>query len=178
MLNCEQFREVIIRPVLNHLQLYTPVAEELLIATVAHESKGGTYLKQINGPALGIYQMEPKTHDDLWNSFFPNHSDLSYRLMTVCKMSTKPTSDMMIFNLFYATAVARCLYARCAQALPMHGDLGELWLYYKKWWNTKKGDAQQDEFVQDYLTFTKGGVFYEKEAPQGKGKREAQRKAG
>lgn len=154
MLDCDQFREVIIRPTLQALQLYTPVAEELLVATAAHESLGGTYLKQVTGPALGLYQMEPATHDDIWAKFLPSHYDISYKLMNICKMSTKPIAEMMVYNLFYATCMARVFYLRCPQALPQDSDVGSLWEYYKKWWNTEKGKAEKDDFVKAYAKFT------------------------
>jgi hypothetical protein len=154
MMSSEQFRLDIIRPVLEGLQLYTPVAEELLIATMAHESKGGAFLKQTNGSALGVYQMEPKTHDDIWLRFMPNHSEITHRLMTTCVMSTKPSANMMIFNLYYATAMARIFYLDCKAALPATTDIDVLWLYYKQWWNTNGGKATYEEFLSDYCSFT------------------------
>jgi hypothetical protein len=151
--NNEQFRTVIVKPVLQALQLLTPVAEELLVATMAHESKGGTFLVEEKGAALGIYQMLPKEHDDLWLKFMPNQSETTHRLMQVCKMSTKPTSDMMVFNLLYATAMARIFYLDCKAALPASADIDSLWPYYKKWWNTEAGKATEEEFKQDYFNF-------------------------
>jgi hypothetical protein len=61
MFNITQFRELLIRPVLDSLQMYSKDAEELLVFTCAAESNGGTYLHQVKGPALGIYQCEPST---------------------------------------------------------------------------------------------------------------------
>ena len=69
-----QLRELIITPALSKLQLYSKDAEELLIFTCAVESDGGTYLKQIKGPALGIYQMEPRTYNDIWQNYMRNRS--------------------------------------------------------------------------------------------------------
>lgn len=158
MFNNEQFRAIIVRPVLNALQLLTPVAEELLVATMAHESKGGTFLVEEGGPALGIYQMLPKEHDDLWLRFMPNQSEITHRLMQVCKMSTKPTSDMMTFNLFYATAMARIYYLDCKAALPVTADIDLIWPYYKQWWNTSAGKATEEEFKQDYFNFIGKGT--------------------
>ena len=68
MIDHKQFRELIIRPSLMPLDLYSEDAEELLIGICAHESKGGTYLMQKDGgPAAGFFQMEPETYTDLWN---------------------------------------------------------------------------------------------------------------
>lgn len=65
MLDCSQFRALIIEPVLSKLQLYSKDAEELLVFTCAAESLGGTLLHQIQGPAVGIFQMEPNTYTDI-----------------------------------------------------------------------------------------------------------------
>jgi len=135
------------------LKLDSPVAEELLIATAAHESLGGTYLKEDHGPALGLYQMEPVTHDDIWSKFMPNHSEVTHRLMTTCQMSTKPLSSMLVFNLFYSTAMARIFYLRATAGLPATSDIDALWEYYKKFWNTEKGRAVKEDFIRNYFRF-------------------------
>ena len=42
------------------IDLYSPEVVELLMGTCAQESTMGKYRKQLgNGPALGIFQMEP-----------------------------------------------------------------------------------------------------------------------
>ena len=46
MLNVEQFRLYVVRPVLNYLELGGAAAEQLLVGTALTESKL-TYLKQI-----------------------------------------------------------------------------------------------------------------------------------
>lgn len=61
MINTNQLREYVIIPALSKLNAYSKDAEELLIFTCAVETNGGEYLKQIQGPALGIYQCEPTT---------------------------------------------------------------------------------------------------------------------
>ena len=58
MLNVQQLKELIIKPALIDLIMFNDDAMELLVFTCAIESFGCTYLKQIKGPALGIYQME------------------------------------------------------------------------------------------------------------------------
>lgn len=66
-INCEQLRLYVIRPTLEKIELWSEAAENLLLGTTAQESHMGTYIKQVGkGPALGIYQMEPATHKDIW----------------------------------------------------------------------------------------------------------------
>lgn len=157
MFDSTQFRNEIVKPVLLGLKLDSPVAEELLIATMAHESLGGTYIKQQHGPALGPYQMEPFTHDDIWTKFMPNHSEVTHRLMVTCQMSTKPLSIMMAYNLYYATAMARIFYLRAPAALPVGSDIDSLWEFYKKFWNTEAGSAKKEDFVRNYGNFLNKG---------------------
>ena len=73
-LDVVQLRREVLRPTLRYLELWSPAAENLVIGTAAHESGGCRYLTQIGGPALGLYQIEPATHDDLWTNF------LAYRV--------------------------------------------------------------------------------------------------
>ncbi|HEV2650775.1 MAG TPA: hypothetical protein VGU69_05935, partial [Rhizomicrobium sp.] len=58
-----QLANVVVRPTLARLGLNDgPVALNLLLGTAAQES-GGTYLAQYpTGPALGLWQIEPNTH--------------------------------------------------------------------------------------------------------------------
>ena len=59
MFNAPQLRQDVIQPTLKPIQLWSVDVEELLILTCANETLGGTYLKQVGGCALSIYQIEP-----------------------------------------------------------------------------------------------------------------------
>ena len=55
----KQLKELIER-VLRKVNLYSDAAVDLLMLTAAQESACGKYIRQLgNGPALGIFQMEP-----------------------------------------------------------------------------------------------------------------------
>ena len=50
--------------------LVSQEAENLLMGTAAQESALGEYIRQLgNGPALGIFQMEPETFDDIVRNY-------------------------------------------------------------------------------------------------------------
>jgi hypothetical protein len=68
-MNARQLRAYVIQPTLKPMGLWSLAAETLLVGTCAHESAMGKYLHQIKGPALGIYQIEPITHFDIWNNY-------------------------------------------------------------------------------------------------------------
>lgn len=156
MLNITQFRESIVKSTLNDLLMYSLDAEELLVFTCAIESLGGTYIRQTNGPALGIYQMEPEAYDDIWMSYLIKEDNLRMRLVTNFNISSIPSPDRMIYDMRFSTAMARLFYSRIKASLPKADDVNAIWDYYKIHYNTPKGKAQKDEAINNYHTFIRG----------------------
>lgn len=154
MLNINQFRELIIKSSLKDLLMYSEDAEELLVFTCANESLGGTYIHQINGPALGIYQMEPHTHNDIWANYINPNGALVMRLFLNFHISQIPDPSLLIYDLRYATAMTRLFYARIHEPLPPASNLNAIWEYYKKYYNTSKGAASKDEAMKNYNDFS------------------------
>lgn len=153
MFNCSQFRMLIIEPVLSKLQVYSKEAEELLVFTCAAESLGGHYLAQVNGPALGVYQMEPNTYTDIWTNFIRNRNQLSMLMSLHFSCNRIPDPSRLIYDLHFATAMARIHYLRMPGTIPNTTE--GLWDYYKKYYNTEKGKAKKDESIQKYQDFIK-----------------------
>ena len=80
-IDAEQLRKDIVRPAIEKIGLWSQEAEDLLIGTAAQESHLGTYLRQLgDGPALGIFQMEPATHNDIHENFLRYKHDLRNRV--------------------------------------------------------------------------------------------------
>lgn len=153
MINCAQLRSLIIKPALEGLQLYSEDAEELLIFTCAVESDGGTYLHQLNGPALGIYQMEPETHNDIWHNYIHFKGSFSLILISNFDCAYMPSEDRMVYDLRYATAMCRLHYARIKDPIPHKNNVDALWEYYKLHYNTVNGKAQKDRSIAAYNRF-------------------------
>jgi hypothetical protein len=153
MINVHQLRELIIKPALEDLQMLSDDAVELLVFTCAVESMGGSYLKQMNGPALGIYQMEPNTYYDIWQSYLIGKASLYMKLHVNFEVHRVPDSYRLIYDLRFATAMARIHYARVSEILPSHNDVKQLWEYYKNHYNTSLGAATQTQSIQKYLTY-------------------------
>lgn len=126
-----------------------------MIATCANESRGGLYVHQVKGPALGIYQMESVTHDDIWERFIEHRANLKASLMGTCNFKALPDAIDMIWNLQYATLMARIFYLRFPQALPEAGDIDAIWALYKEKYNTRLGSATKDTFMRNYQEFVK-----------------------
>lgn len=153
MLNVLQLRELIIRPCLEKLNKWSPAAEELMILTCAQESRGGTYVKQIEGPALGIYQMEPETHDDLWNTYLSHHPELSYPILNYLGYSRIPSSNTLLFNLGYATMMARVRYLVASEAIPSSKDIPALAAYWNEHYNRNPDKGTDEEAILAYNKF-------------------------
>lgn len=152
MINARQFRELIVRPVLMDLELFSQDAMNLLVMTMAHESKGGQYLMQYpKGPALGIFQMEKGTFNDLWDRYLINKPDLVDRIMKTCNLKLQPIAEEMSEDLALATAMARVYYLRVRQTIPT--DLEQMAEYAKKYWNTEYGKATANDYLSAYLRF-------------------------
>mgnify|MGYP001565764624 CR=1 FL=1 len=156
--DARQFRECIIRPTLKALEPEIPhsiVAEELLMLTAAQESHLGTYLKQKGGPALGVYQMEPATHVDLYRNFIQLRPSLAEKLRLMVPSFPVVGSEILVGNLYYATAIARVHYFRVAEPLPsLHTEA--LAKYWKKHWNTELGKGTVNEALANYARYING----------------------
>ncbi len=151
MINAPQLRKEIVRPVLEHLYLWSAAAENLVMGTAAQESRLGTYLKQIAGPAVGIFQMEPFTHDDLWKTILKNQPLLAGRVRQVELPGWyQDDAREMAGNLYYAAAMCRVFYRRIQEPLPDADDIAGLARYWKRYYNTRLGKGTEAEFIRNY----------------------------
>lgn len=156
-INVKQLRELIIIPTLYYLDLYSASAVNLLLGTCAQESQMGTYLKQNGGVALGIYQIEPATHRDIIERYLylPDKQELRERTMRIISQINQygnPEQDL-IFNLRYATAIARIKYLMASDPLPEADDVMGLANYYKIWYNTANGKGTVYQFIENYKRY-------------------------
>ncbi len=86
-MEAQQLHDYIIKPTLEYMggNYNSDKARFLLLCTAAIESNCGYYIKQVDGPALGIWQMEPATHDDIWENCDALHPVYSRELMIKIK---------------------------------------------------------------------------------------------
>jgi hypothetical protein len=150
--NPTQFLDLIIRPVLARMSSFNPrlageVAEALVLGTGLVES-GLVWLKQRPaGPALGVYQMEPATHESVWNDWLRFRPD-GARLLREFTVSGPMAGDM-VWNLAYATAMCRMRYWVVPQALPALDPQG-LANYHKQHYNTPLGATDPSRSVAHF----------------------------
>ena len=81
MLNVTSIRTQVIYPALNKMGMWSEAAGELVLGTAIVESNL-TYLKQHgDGPALGLWQVQPKTHEDLYANYLNYRPEMMSSLM-------------------------------------------------------------------------------------------------
>lgn len=153
MIKADHLRDLIIKPALAKLQLYSPNDVELLMFTCATESRGGYFLKQEAGPALGIYQMEPATYNDIWQNYIKLKSTLAAMLAENFGCLRMPSEDRLIYDLEYATVMCRIHYMRNHEVIPDHDKTEMIWSYYKRYFNSSLGGAIKDLSIAAYHEF-------------------------
>ena len=139
-LNLSQFKARIVLPVVQAMGPGGDAAVNLLTGTALAES-GLSYLAQIQGPALGLWQMEPATHDDCWTNWLRYQPDLTDEILHLSGMVAQQPAITMVWNLRYACALARVKYMRAPAPLPAANDAAALSAYHKQNYNTVLGAA-------------------------------------
>ena len=137
---------LVIRPALKKLRLWSLSAEELVLGTAIVES-GLTYLKQHgDGPALGLWQVEPATHDDLYTNFLNYRPELGSKLMEL-RAAGLSLDENLATNLMYGAAVCRLCYYRKPDALPEAGDIEGQASFWKEHYNIIFGAGTVSKYV-------------------------------
>ena len=147
MLNLLQFRDHIVRPTLDYLQLGGLAAERLLIGTALAES-GLHWIHQVNGPAGGPYQSEPPTTIGNLTWLSMSKPDISARIRSLFMRWPLDVQTEIHGNLYLATAMCRIHYLRVEERLPSADDLGGMAAYWKKYYNTSRGKGTVHEFIR------------------------------
>lgn len=156
MIDRQQLLDLAVRPALAALdRCGVPGgrgAEQLLMGTAAVESSF-TYLAQKGGPALGLWQMEPATYDDIWMNF------LSFRIRKLNGGALDaavngwtgivPNASRLAWDLRHAAAMARVQYSRAPEPLPAADDLEAMDHIYLLRYNAG-GKSTPGEFTAAY----------------------------
>jgi hypothetical protein len=143
------FQYSIIQPTLRHLGLWSVAADELLLGTALIESNL-IHRRQLGlgGTALSFFQMEPATHNDIWENFLKYRAQLADR---VKQLLTSVNDNKLIeleVNDKYACAMARVHYLRVSAPLPQAGDVARMAAYWKDHYNTWAGAGKESEYIQ------------------------------
>lgn len=160
-----QFRKLIV-DTLEPLGLAQPAAVELLLGTAAVESRFGTYLYQLRGPARGVFQIEPETEELIWRWLARAAKEQLERpadprgwsAVELLNLLWEPARDhrrleRLVVDLHYSIVMARLLYYSIPQPLPDPDDTAALAAYWKAHYNTPQGGGRESDFVRAYGTY-------------------------
>jgi len=150
-INKDQIRDLIGR-VLEDANMYSEDAVELLMLTAATESHLGTYIKQTHGPALGIFQMEPTTLNDICTNYISYRSDLGDDVSNISGVHY-PSKLALESNLTYQILMARIHYRRVKEALPSKDNVEGMASYWKRYYNSSKGKGTVEKAVEAYKRY-------------------------
>jgi hypothetical protein len=163
MIEPKHLYRYIILPTLSQMYLandkHSTVAGEILLGIACQESECGRYLYQVpSGPALGIYQMEPNTYDDIWVNFLKFRPELVEVISRVSRgfpgyFYGGFSPVRMQGDLYYATAMARIFLYRVKEPLPKQGDIVGYARYWKQYWNTDRGAGKEYQFIDNWIQY-------------------------
>jgi|TARA_Y100000296_G_C5175004_1_gene259578 hypothetical protein len=153
----------VIRPTLQYIAENHPdirhdeSVENLLLATALHESGGLDKLFQIGGgPALGVYQIEPNTHESIWDNYLAYRPDLASTIRGLASQesftrSNDRLNNELVTNLAYATAIARLIYLPKPGKIPdtLQGQAN----YWKTHYNTEKGEGTTQQYIASWTKY-------------------------
>jgi hypothetical protein len=143
-LDLGQFKSLIVTPALTSVGLGGQTAINLVTGTALKES-GLQYLKQLGtGPALGVCQMEPATHDYLWTlKSMKSTGSLRARIVEALNLNLQPVADQLVSDLYYAVIMCRIKYLSVAEPLPAN-NATSLATYWKSIYNSSLGAGVVD----------------------------------
>ncbi|WP_338030479.1 hypothetical protein [Gluconacetobacter aggeris] len=134
----------VVAPVLDRLGLGGAAAVNLLTGTALVESRAARLVQDGGGPALGMWQMEPATHDALWGMLEgAEHADLQTRVARMA-CADIPRVRQLIGNLRYGCAMARVKYVFDPAPVPAAKDAVGLCTYWKRVYNSALGAGVVD----------------------------------
>ena len=141
MINKKQLESLVIRT-LEEYKLFSEEAVNLIIGTIAQESRGGTYIRQLNdGPARGIAQIEKPTFDWLKDKFQHRFGLEHFEF------------EQLEWDLKASILFCRLRYLAVPEALPT--TIGGMATYWKKYYNTVYGGGTEAEYIINYQNYIK-----------------------
>lgn len=150
MLDVQDFRDKVVIPTLNGIDLYSRKAVNITMGTVLKES-GLRKLVQIGGgPALGLGQNEPDTTKDIFRYLaLKDNLDLRFKVMQFVSPSPD-VIEQVAGNMYLMVALIRVKYWMRPEALPCEHDVEGMARYWSKYYNTKNSEIEIQEFIELY----------------------------
>ena len=147
----------LIRKTLQAINKWSVDSEEQVIGTIAHESTMGRDRHQIGGgPALGIAQMEPETHEDCWDNYLIYHPGLSEAILKASSIGVRPSVQALINNDPYAICMCRVKYLRDKGLIPPAEDQEAQAQYWYRVYNGGKDESVVEKYKFNYVKYILG----------------------
>lgn len=157
MLDLQNVLDCWVKPALEYFpsELNTPNRQQFMVAIGCAESEY-TWIQQVNGPALGFWQMEEFTFYDCITNFLNYESIFTpgWNRITGSQATNDPNEvDQMIdwkrigYNCRFACYMAAIKIYRAPPALPAFGDIQGMAEYWKTYYNTSQGAGQVQEAI-------------------------------
>ena len=103
-------------------QSLNTLARRQLVLGTGYKESGYIHDHQLGGgPALGFWQMEPRTHDDIWDNFLAYRPDLKAATERAAGQPN-PTAELLVTNPVYAALMCAIQYYRSPLILPRAFD--------------------------------------------------------
>ena len=153
-MNKKQLTDLVIIPTLFEIPKgFSGAAVTAIQMIIAHESNGGEYLAQTKGPALGIIQMEPFTHDQVWKfgDSIQKNAELLKIVTPGLGVKNTPKAERLVYDLRYNVFMARQKLFMAKGALP--DSPPEMAAYLKKHWNGD-GKATTEKYLNDFIRWS------------------------
>jgi hypothetical protein len=148
----KQIRNLIIR-ILEKIGLHSKEAEDLVFRTGKVESSY-KYIRQLRGPARGLFQCEPWVSVDICNNYLSYRPELMKKVANAIKVNishfVEPKEEDWDFiletNLAAQIAMCRLHYRRIPSKLP--NSLKGQAAYWKKYYNSSAGRGTVEDFLE------------------------------
>ena len=121
-----------------------------MLGTAIQESRL-TYLQQIGGgPALGLFQIEPTTFNDIYDRYLQREDKKELLGRVQQFITAQDVRDQVIGNIPFAVVIARIRYYMVPEPLPAYDDLQALAEYWKAHYNTSRGAGTIQGFIENF----------------------------
>ena len=118
---------------------------KMIFETACVESNCGEYIKQINGPACGIFQIEPNTAQDIIDNYIKYRS--RYKdIFDMLYIKTFTLPQNLKYNLAFSVFMCRMFYMRIKESIP--NTVEKRAKYWKKYYNTEQGKGTTTEYIK------------------------------
>jgi hypothetical protein len=150
MIDKKQLKDLVTKTLIA-INLHSEDAVNLVLGTIAQESAGGKYLRQLgSGPAVGICQMEPFTFNNHIKNYLAHKPDLKEKIKWFTGIDQFKVTYLE-WNLALSIAMCRVHYLRRPEPLP--STIEGYAKYWKKWYNTYLGAGTETEFINNYKKY-------------------------